>query len=61
MHTPAVLVTGEEWVAHVKLRDARLAVCDGVEILAETELDAVCETLERERPAVCVIDSVQTL
>jgi DNA repair protein RadA/Sms len=32
-----------------------------VEILAETELDAVCATLERERPAVCVIDSVQTL
>ena len=32
-----------------------------VEILAETELDAVCATLERERPDVCVIDSVQTL
>ena len=32
-----------------------------VEILAETELEAVCATLERERPAVCVIDSVQTL
>src|SRR5207302_1192156 len=40
---------------------ARLGGCDDVEILAETELDAVCETLERERPAVCVIDSVQTL
>src|SRR5439155_18702616 len=25
------------------------------------ELDTVCETLERERPDVCVIDSVQTL
>src|ERR687887_181746 len=32
-----------------------------VEILAETELEAVCAALERERPAVCVIDSVQTL
>jgi DNA repair protein RadA/Sms len=32
-----------------------------VEILAETELDVVCATLERERPDVCVIDSVQTL
>ena len=30
-------------------------------ILAETELEAVCATLERDRPAVCVIDSVQTL
>ncbi len=32
-----------------------------VSILAETELEAVCATLERERPEVCVIDSVQTL
>jgi len=57
----ALLITGEESVAQVKLRAARLGGCDTVEILAETELDAVCETLERERPAVCVIDSVQTL
>jgi DNA repair protein RadA/Sms len=57
----ALLVTGEESVAQVKLRAARLGGCDDVEILAETELDAVCATLERERPAVCVIDSVQTL
>jgi DNA repair protein RadA/Sms len=57
----ALLITGEESVAQVKLRAARLGGCDDVEILAETELDAVCATLERERPAVCVIDSVQTL
>src|SRR3954452_3856317 len=57
----ALLVTGEESVAQVKLRAARLGGCDAVEILAETELDVVCATLERERPAVCVIDSVQTL
>jgi DNA repair protein RadA/Sms len=57
----ALLVTGEESVAQVKLRAARLGGCDAVEILAETELDAVCATLESERPAVCVIDSVQTL
>jgi DNA repair protein RadA/Sms len=57
----ALLVTGEESVAQVKLRAARLGGCDGVEILAETELDSVCATLERERPSVCVIDSVQTL
>jgi DNA repair protein RadA/Sms len=57
----ALLVTGEESVAQVKLRAARLGGAGNVEILAETELDAVCATLERERPAVCVIDSVQTL
>ncbi|HWE82294.1 MAG TPA: DNA repair protein RadA [Gaiellaceae bacterium] len=57
----ALLVTGEESVSQVKLRASRLGGCEAVEILAETELDAVCATLERERPGVCVIDSVQTL
>src|SRR3954447_23633714 len=57
----ALLVTGEESVAQVKLRAARLGGPENVEILAETELDTVCATLERERPDVCVIDSVQTL
>jgi len=57
----ALLVTGEESVAQVKLRAGRLGGAEQVEILAETELEAVCATLEQERPAVCVIDSVQTL
>src|ERR687887_365871 len=57
----ALLVTGEESTAQVKLRAARLGGAAKVEILAETELETVCATLERERPAVCVIDSVQTL
>ncbi len=56
-----LLVTGEESVAQVKLRSARLGGAANVEILAETELEAVCATLDSERPEVCVIDSVQTL
>src|SRR5215218_2706070 len=57
----ALLVTGEESVAQVKLRAERLGGAEHVEILAETELETVCATLEAERPEVCVIDSVQTL
>jgi DNA repair protein RadA/Sms len=57
----AVLVTGEESSAQVKLAAARLGGAEQVEILAETELEVVCATLEQERPDVCVIDSVQTL
>ena len=57
----ALLVTGEESAAQVSLRAARLGGAERVEILAETELDTVCATLEHEKPAVCVIDSVQTL
>jgi DNA repair protein RadA/Sms len=56
-----LLITGEESVAQVKLRAERLGGAGAVEILAETELDLVCQTLESERPDVCVIDSVQTL
>jgi DNA repair protein RadA/Sms len=56
-----LLVTGEESPAQVGLRAARLGGAGAVEILAETELATVCATLERERPDVCVIDSVQTL
>src|SRR5437773_8491169 len=56
-----LLVTGEESPAQVNLRAARLGGAEAVEILAETELETVCATLERERPDVCVIDSVQTL
>jgi DNA repair protein RadA/Sms len=56
-----LLITGEESAPQVKLRAERLGGAGNVEILAETELETVCETLERDRPAVCVIDSVQTL
>ena len=56
-----LLVTGEESAAQVSLRAARLGGAETVGVLAETELDVVCATLERERPDVCVIDSVQTL
>jgi DNA repair protein RadA/Sms len=57
----ALLVTGEESAAQVSLRAARIGGAESVEIVAETELDVVCATLERERPDVCVVDSVQTL
>ncbi|MDQ3875676.1 MAG: DNA repair protein RadA [Actinomycetota bacterium] len=56
-----VLVTGEESPAQVRLRADRLGGAADVAILAETNLDAVCATLERERADVCVVDSVQTL
>src|SRR6185295_13936310 len=48
-----LLVTGEESVAQVKLRADRLGGGADVHILAETNLDEVCATLERERPGLC--------
>jgi DNA repair protein RadA/Sms len=56
-----LLVTGEESAAQVKLRADRLGGAEDVHLLAETNLDDVCATLESERPEVAVVDSVQTL
>jgi DNA repair protein RadA/Sms len=55
-------VSGEESAAQVRLRAERLGSdALAVPVLAETSVEAVVETLEAERPDVCVIDSIQTL
>ena len=55
-------VSGEESAEQVRLRAERLAPgALGVPILAETDLDAVLDTIAAEAPEACVIDSVQTL
>jgi DNA repair protein RadA/Sms len=55
-------VTGEESPAQVRLRAERISAdALSVPIIAETDVSVVEATLEAERPAVCVIDSVQTL
>jgi DNA repair protein RadA/Sms len=55
-------VSGEESPAQVRRRAERLgdAALD-VPVLAEPSLESVLAAVEAERPAVCVIDSVQTL
>lgn len=55
-------VTGEESAAQVRMRAERLgAAALDVPVLAETDLAAVVDSVEAEAPAVCVVDSVQTL
>ena len=64
-------VSGEESAEQVRLRAERLVLDSAdpvpgrhaldVPILAETDLDAVLDTLAAYAPKVCVIDSVQTL
>ena len=55
-------VTGEESGAQVALRSRRLGL-DGsqVRVMAEIQLERILATLEVEQPAVCVIDSIQTV
>jgi DNA repair protein RadA/Sms len=59
-------VSGEESAEQVRLRAERLGSGPAnpaldVPILAETDLDAVLDTLAEQAPQACVIDSVQTL
>jgi DNA repair protein RadA/Sms len=58
-----VYISGEEAVAQVRLRAARLGLSDApVELAAETSVDDIVATLRQgERPALVVIDSIQTM
>jgi len=62
---PVLYVSGEESAAQIRLRHQRLeregARPLDVPVLTETDLPTVAATIEHLRPAVCVIDSVQTL
>lgn len=62
--TPVLYVSGEESPEQIRVRHERLgAAAMGVPVVAETDLDSVVATIEAQdpKPAVCVIDSVQTL
>jgi DNA repair protein RadA/Sms len=59
---PVLYVTGEESGAQVALRARRLGLSGArVRVVAEIQLEKILATLETERPAFCVIDSIQTL
>jgi DNA repair protein RadA/Sms len=58
----ALLISGEESSSQVKLRSVRLGgENSGLRLLPETQTEALVRALEQLKPAVCVVDSVQTL
>src|SRR5450756_1746086 len=60
--TPALLVTGEESAAQVRLRAARTgALAPALYLAAETDLAAVLAHVDAVQPGLLVVDSVQTL
>ena len=62
LQVPVLYVTGEESAEQVALRARRLELNTGkVSLLAEIRLDAIMATLNAQKPAVAVIDSIQTL
>jgi len=58
----AVYVSGEESTEQVALRARRLALDSGkLELLAEIQLERILATLEKAKPEIAVVDSIQTL
>ncbi len=59
---PVLYVSGEESAAQIALRARRLGLGEvRMPLLAEIELERICAEIERARPAVAVIDSIQTV
>ena len=57
-----LLVSGEESAAQVKLRSVRLGgEGSKLRLLAETQTENVVAAIDHLKPALCVVDSVQTL
>ena len=55
-------VSGEESAHQIKLRSDRLGFSgQGIYLLSETDVDEVVQHLEHSRPALAIVDSVQTL
>ncbi len=58
----ALYVTGEESLSQVAMRAKRLELpTDQLKVMAETSVETICATLNAEKPAVAVLDSIQTL
>jgi DNA repair protein RadA/Sms len=58
----SIYVSGEEAASQVRLRARRLGLTDApVQLAAETNLRNILTTLEKEKPALAVIDSIQTM
>ncbi|HEV2415827.1 MAG TPA: DNA repair protein RadA [Candidatus Dormibacteraeota bacterium] len=55
-------VSGEESGQQVRMRAERLdALRPGILLLTENDLDAICEAIRGEAPALAIIDSIQTV
>lgn len=55
-------VTGEESLSQVAMRAHRLQLpVQGLKMLAETSIETILGVVERERPEILIIDSIQTM
>ncbi|MFI5282008.1 MAG: DNA repair protein RadA [Candidatus Dormibacterales bacterium] len=55
-------VSGEESAQQIRLRAQRMgALQPGILLLAENDLDAVCDSIRAEVPELAIVDSIQTI
>jgi DNA repair protein RadA/Sms len=55
-------VSGEESLRQIKLRAQRLGVDSGnLYLLSETDCEAICSVIIKEKPEIAIIDSIQTM
>lgn len=55
-------VSGEESVRQIKLRAQRLGVKnENLYLLAQTDCEAICSVISKEKPEIVIIDSIQTM
>lgn len=55
-------ISGEESLSQIKLRANRMGeFCDNLKLLCETNLDTIRTVIERKKPELVVIDSIQTM
>lgn len=61
-HRKVLYVSGEESVKQIKMRADRLGDFEeDLLLLSETDLDLVVDTIQRIRPEIVIIDSIQTM
>jgi len=55
-------VSGEESAQQIRMRAQRLSALEpGILLLAENDLDAICESIRQESPQLAIVDSIQTV
>ncbi|HEV2967620.1 MAG TPA: DNA repair protein RadA [Candidatus Dormibacteraeota bacterium] len=55
-------VSGEESAQQIRMRAQRLGCLEaGIFLLAENDLDVICEAISTDSPALVIIDSIQTV
>jgi len=59
---PILYISGEESAEQIKMRLDRLKLpTTNLKFLGETDIEVICATIEKFKPAVAIVDSIQTI